>query len=117
MEWFVGIFVAAVLYFVWQGFRTRCPACGEMALHSKNSAREAETQETYALMKDSGLLKSLDEAGSSLSSKMSKPGYINAEFKCKACGHQFSRSTAIEWLTIRNKLGEEHALAEYKKIL
>lgn len=117
MEWFIGIVVAAVLYFVWQGFRTRCPACGEMALHPKNSARESANQEAYALMKDSGLLKSLDDAGSALGSEMSKPGYINAEFRCKACGHQFSRSTAIEWLTIRNKLGEDRALAEYKKIL
>ena len=87
-----------------------------MALHPRNSAREAEQREIYALMKSSGLLNSLDEADSSLGSKMSKPGYVNAQFKCKTCAHQFSRHVAIEWLTIRNKLGEERALAECKKL-
>ena len=116
MEWILVAVVATVLFFAWQGFRARCPACGVMALHPRNSAGEAEQRETYALMKSSGLLNSLDEAGSSLGSKMSKPGYVNAQFKCKSCAHQFSRHVAIEWLTIRNKLGEERALAEYKKL-
>lgn len=116
MELIIGVVVAVVLFFVWQGFRTRCPACGEMAMHPKDAARATEKQKTYEFMKNSGLLKSLDEAGSSLGSKMSKPGYVNADFRCKACGHHFSRQTAIEWLTIRNKLGEERTLAEYKKL-
>ena len=84
-------------------------------LHPRNSAGEAQ-RETCALKKSSGLLNSLDEADSSLDSKMSKPGYLNAQFKCKSCAHQFSRHVAIEWLTIRNKLGEERALAECKKL-
>ena len=116
MEWIVAVVVSAVLFFAWQGFRTRCPACGVMALHPRDAVGEAEQRETYALMKSSGLLNSLDEAGSSLGSKMSKPGYANAQFRCKSCAHQFSRHVAIEWLTIRNKLGEERALAEYKKL-
>lgn len=116
MELIIGVVVVAVLFFVWQGFRTRCPACGVMALHPKDAARAAKQQETYALIKNSGLLKSLDDAGSTLGSKMSKPGYENAEFTCKDCGHQYSRRIAIEWLTIRNKVGEERALDEYKKV-
>lgn len=116
MEWIIGVVVAAVLFFVWQGFRTRCPACGVMALHPKDAVREVEQRETYEYMKTSGLLKSLDEAGSALGSEMNKPGYANAAFKCKSCGHQFSRRIALEWLTIRNKFGEERALAEYKKV-
>ena len=47
---------------------------------------------------------------------MSKPGNMNAQFKCESCAHQFSRHVAIEWLTIRNKLGEERAQAEFKKL-
>ena len=47
---------------------------------------------------------------------MSKPGYVNAQFKCESCAHQFSRHVAIEWLTIRNKREKERALAEYKKL-
>ncbi len=115
MEWVVAVVASAVLFLVWQGFRTRCPACGVMALHPKDRAGEAEQRETYALLESSGLLNSLDEAGSSLGSKMSKPGYVNARFKCKSCAHRFSRDMAIEWLTIRNKLGEERALVEYEK--
>ena len=116
MEWIVAIVVAAVLFFAWQGFRTRCPACGVMALHFRDAIADAEQRETYEFMKSSGILNSLDEAGSSLGSRMSKPGYENARFRCKSCAQQFSRRMAIEWLTIRNKLGEERALAEYKKL-
>ncbi len=116
MEWIVGIIIVAILYFVWQGFRTRCPACGKMGLHPKDAVRESEKQETYELMRSSGLLKSLDDAGSSLGSEMSKPGYVNANFKCQACSHRFSRATAINWLTVSNKLGEERALTEYRKL-
>lgn len=106
MEWIIGLVLAAVLFFVWHGFRTRCPACGVMALHPRGAAREGA----------SGCLDSLDEAGSSFGSEVSKPGYTNARFRCKSCAHQFSRHVAIEWLTIANRLGEECALEEYKKI-
>lgn len=85
-------------------------------MHPKNAEREVEQRETSSPMKSSGLLNSLDDAGSSLGSKTSKPGYTSAQFRCKACAHQFSRSVALEWLTIRNKLGEERALAEYRTI-
>lgn len=116
MEWIIGIVLVAVLFFAWQGFRTRCPACGVMALHPKNLAGEKEQRESYELMRNSGLLESLDNAGSSLGSEMSKPSFVNTQFKCKACTHQFSRRVALEWLTIRNKIGEDCALAEYSKV-
>ena len=99
-----------VAFFTRQGFLARCPVCGVMALHPRNSAGEAQ-RETCALKKSSGLLNSLDEADSSLCLKMSKLGYVNAQFKCKSCTHQFSRHVVIEWLMIRNKLGEDCAQA------
>ena len=73
-------------------------------------------REMFENMKAIGMLDTLDQAGSKLGSVESKLGYVNSHFKCKACGHSFKRSAAIEWLTIRNKLGEERALDEYKKL-
>ena len=66
MEWAVAAVIAdiaTVLFFTRQSFLARCPVCGVMALHPRNSAGEAQ-RETYALMKRSGLLNSLDKADS-----------------------------------------------------
>lgn len=117
MEWIALATVATVMFFLWQGFRTRCPKCGVMALHPRDKAAEKEQAETFRLMQSTGLAKALDDAGSSLGSAHSKPGYINARFRCKACDYAFKRSIAIEWLTIRNKIGEERAIAEYVKLV
>ena len=117
MEWLALAFVAVVTWFVWHGFRTRCPKCGVMALHLHDKVAEKEQAETFRMMQSIGILKSLDDAGSSLGSSRSKPGYANALFRCKVCGHSFQRSTAVLWLTISNKVGEERALAEYSKLL
>lgn len=66
-------------------------------------------------MKSSGLLESLDQAGSAIGSS-AKPGYVNTPLQCKQCGHLFKRSTAAQWLTIANKVGEDTALKGYKEL-
>lgn len=116
MEMLVVLAITVVVFFVWQGLRTRCPVCGVMALHVRDRLAEDEQRQTFKSMQETGMLEALDRAGSSLGSGISKPGYVNALFSCKACGHQFKRQTAIEWLAIRNKVGEEKALSEYKKL-
>lgn len=78
----VVIVVMLVVLFIYNGFRTRCPYCGDYSLHPKD-----------------------EEAG-----------YTNAHFNCKNCNHSFSRKSALNWLTIANKLGEEKAIQEYKKL-
>ncbi len=115
MEWLVGAAVVAVLFFVWQGFRVRCPLCGTMALHPRDQAKADDQQSTYDAMKASGLLDALNSSGSGLG-EVAKPGYENRAFRCKSCDHRFTRRVAIEWLTIANKVGEGPALAEYKKL-
>lgn len=115
MEWVFVVF-AAVIYFTWQTLRTRCPACGVMILHTRDTTAEVAQRKKNELMKSRGLLNSLDAGGSALGSQMSKPSYANTRFICKSCDHHFTRGAAIEWLTIRNKLGEKHALAAYKDL-
>lgn len=116
MEWLVVVVVTAVAFFLWQGFRTRCPSCGAMALHPHDKAAEREQHETFESMKSTGLLDALDQARSSLGSASSKPGYVNAPFSCRACQHPFTRNTSTIWLTIRNKIGEERAQSEHRKL-
>lgn len=70
----------------------------------------------YEAMQESDMLNALKDADSSLSAEMSKPGFANAQFVCKSCGHKFNRRTSTEWLTIRNKIGDERALREYRKL-
>lgn len=119
MEMMLVLVIFTVAFFIWQGFRTRCPQCGDMALHPRDNVAEQSQREMLENMKAIGLLDTLDQAGSklgSVGSVGSKPSYVNSYFKCKACGHSFKRSKAIEWLTIRNKLSEKKALDEYKKL-
>lgn len=85
-------------------------------MHPHDKLAEQQQREDYENMQATGMLDALDQAGSSLGSATYKPGYVNARFKCKVCDHHFKRSEAIEWLTIRNKIGEERALVEYKKL-
>lgn len=115
MEWFLGL-AAIAGFFIWQGFRTRCPACGKMALHPRDAVAEAKQREYYEKMKSTGLLEGLDQVGSSLGTQRAKPGYANRRLRCRKCGHSFDRKTAVTWLTTANKLGEDVALREYQKI-
>ena len=86
------------------------------SLSTKDKEAEEKQKESYELLKESGLGDKLDEYGSELGSSMNKPGYSNSYFKCKSCGHSFSRKTALIWLTTSNKLGEEIAIREYRKL-
>lgn len=116
MEWLIGVAVV-IGFFVWQGFRTRCPLCGLSALHPRDEQRESEQRKRYESMQSTGMLGGLDRLGSSLGSERTKPGYNNRNLKCKSCGHAFGRREAVIWLTTSNKLGEEKALDEYKKLI
>ena len=94
------ILFAIICLFVFNGFRTRCPACGKYSLHPKDPEGEAEQQRMYDIAEWSRF----------------KPSYANRRLKCNSCGHLFDRHTAIIWLRTSNKLGEERALNEYRRI-
>lgn len=113
MFWLIVFAVAVVAYFVLQGFRTRCPNCGVMALHPRDAAAEQELRATYEMFKSSGLLDSLEAQGSEVA-KAARPGYENARFKCKACGEAFDRASSLRWLTLANKTTEENAIRLYR---
>jgi len=115
MEWFVGI-AAVAAFFIWHGFRTRCPACGKSALHPRDSAGEAKQRAHYQNLQSTGMLEGLDRVGSSFGTQRAKPGYANRRLRCKKCGHSFDRTTAVTWLAAANKLGEEVALREYRNL-
>lgn len=117
ITWIVLIILAVlILLFIYNGFRTRCPYCGDYSLHPKDKQAEEEQKKSYELLQETGLGNKLDEYGSEFGSSMNKPGYSNSLFKCKSCGHTFSRKTALIWLNIANKLGEETAIREYRKL-
>ncbi|EOE6249814.1 hypothetical protein ACUY0Y_004465 [Vibrio parahaemolyticus] len=116
MEMLIILVLAAIGFFVWQGYRTRCPKCGKVALHPKDKDAEEKQKQHYENLQKTGLLKSFDKAGVTFGSELAKPGYANALFKCKSCCWSFGRREAITWLTTANKLGENVALREYEKI-
>ena len=115
MEWVIGVAVV-VAWFVWHGFRTRCPYCGKTGLHAVDRDAEAKQAEHYELKKTLGFLDGLDNLGSSFGTAHSKPGYANRNFRCKDCQHTFNRRSAITWLTTANKVGDDVAIAEYRKV-
>jgi uncharacterized C2H2 Zn-finger protein len=110
-----AIVLVTVVYFFWQGFRTRCPNCGNMALHPKDEIAFKEQKNSYELMLNSGLLNSLGKSDSA-SGLTKKPGYINTPFRCAKCDSLFQRDIAANWLVISNKIGNDKAIEEYKKV-
>lgn len=115
MEWLAFVLVV-VGFFVYQGFRTRCPYCGAHSLHPKDTEAEKKAAKHYQDMKNTGMLDTLDSAGSELGSARSKPGYANRNLKCKKCGHSFDRRSAVIWASTSNKLGDTNAINEYRKL-
>ncbi|MEI8613579.1 hypothetical protein P4S54_07680 [Shewanella sp. PP-He15 brown] len=116
MEILIILALTAIVFFIWQGFRTRCPKCGKMALHPKDKDAEEVQKQHYENLKKTSLLSKLDESGVTFGSERAKSGYANALFKCKNCGWLFGRREAITWLTTANKVGENVALREYEKL-
>ena len=116
MELILIVIIIVAGFFIYNGFRTRCPYCGKYSLHPKDLGAEKKQSEYYENLKKSGLGDALDEVGSYFGSSANKPGYANAYFKCKSCNHSFSRKEAVLWLTTANKLGDETAISEYKKL-
>jgi transposase-like protein len=116
MEWF--FFAAAlVCYIVFQGLRLRCPLCSKYTIHPKNKEKEDYVKDNYENLKKAGLLDSLKGEYSPLSSKNTKPGYANAHFLCKSCGHNFSRKESMIWNRTAAKLGDDVAINEYRKVI
>ncbi len=111
--WIVG--GCAVAWFVYNGFRTRCPACGKYGLHRKDKAEHSKQRERYEALKDSELGDSQRRRGQNIETRY-KPGYANSRLRCKKCRHLFGRKLAIEWLRISNKHGDDLALREYCKL-
>ena len=116
MEWIVIFIIVVVGFFVLNGFKTRCPLCGEYSLHPKDEDANRDQTKHYNNLKKSGLGDALDEVGSSFGSAANKPGYANSHFRCKSCNHPFSRKQSVTWLTAANKIGEEKAIEEYRKL-
>jgi len=116
MEWIAILVLATIAFFIYNGFRLRCPSCGVYTLHPKDHEAEKEQKQHYENLKKTGLGDALDNKRSSLGNSGSKPGYSNAHFKCKSCTYSFYRKEAMIWLTTANKLGEETAKKEYQKL-
>jgi len=99
----LGFFIIG--FFVLNGRKSRCPNCGFYGLNQIDKKRETEKKEYYpdfsvtALPFRSPVLRQHDR------------------FKCKKCGHRFTRKTSTIWLKIENKLGKETALQEYSETL
>lgn len=105
MEWiFIVIFIAA--FFTYQALRLRCPLCAKYVIHPKDEKEEEKMKANYENYKKAGL-----------STERVKPGYTNASFLCKNCQHSFSRRESMIWTKASNKLGDEIAIKEYKKLI
>ncbi len=63
--------------------KTRCPACGTVAVHRRGSRHEDPSK--FMLL-------------------------------CIECGSNFDNGDAYDWETIAKKIGEDQAIAEYKKL-
>ncbi|MBN8739792.1 MAG: hypothetical protein J0H86_09825 [Xanthomonadaceae bacterium] len=111
MSWLMWLLAGSALlvtYSIYNGFRTRCPACGKYLLHRTDREAEAKQAEAYR--------NAQRVFGNSSPSFVSRPGYSTRNFRCSGCNHAFDRETAITWLGIANKLGEDVALTEYQKL-
>lgn len=116
MVW-IFLVLAVLCFFIYQGFRLRCPLCGEYAVHQKDTTKEDEAKVHYEKLKQTGMLDSLDKINNPLGSARSKPGYANANFSCNKCVHSFSRREAIIWSKTSAKLGDKVAIHEYQKLI
>ena len=98
----IGFFIIG--FFVLNGRKSRCPHCGFYGLNQIDKKRETEKKEYYP--------------GFSVTALPFRTKFLRQHdrFKCKKCGHEFTRKTSTIWLKIENKLGKETALQEYQKL-
>jgi hypothetical protein len=108
--WLLLIVALIVGFSIYNGFRTRCPACGAYALHPTDNEAQAAQAEAYRNAQRVF-------QGRPLPDFVERPGYSTRNFRCKDCNHPFDRGTAITWLTVANKLGEEAAVKGYKDVV
>jgi len=108
MEIAIILIMIVIGIFLYNGFRSRCPACGSYKLHPDDELANKLQREEYEMFRG------IDNGGA-LSSRY-KPNYANKQFKCLYCNHSFSRKESTIWLHTANKLGEEKAIMEYRKL-
>ncbi|MGB3988538.1 MAG: hypothetical protein WBK67_02475 [Minisyncoccales bacterium] len=113
MEVVIFIVLVVAIFFIYNGFATRCPNCGSYKLHAKDKEATKEDMRIYNMCKEIGATNYFQ---GSMMSIGEKPNYKNAKLKCNTCGYSFSRREALIWLTTANKLGKDIALREYKKM-
>ena len=113
MEVIIFIVLVVAVFFIYNGFTTRCPNCGSYKLHAKDEEATKENMRIYNICKEIG---ATDYFKGSMISIGEKPNYKIAKLKCNTCNYSFSRREALAWLHTANKLGEEVALREYKKL-
>ncbi len=104
MSWIIVIAIIIIGFCVLNGRKSRCPNCGFYGLNPIDKKRETEKKEYYP--------------GFSVTALPFRPKVLRQHdrFKCKKCGHRFTRKTSTIWLKIENKLGKETALQEYQKL-
>lgn len=105
------VFVGLILFFVSNGFKTRCPQCGVFGRHPKDAKATNEHNNASDLWQSSGLLTQLE--GSRIA-KNAEKGFHHDQIRCRSCGHVFDRSVSIQWHGIARKVGDEKAISEYK---
>jgi len=107
MEFIILLIFIVISIFIYNGFQTRCPNCGKYTLHAKDTEAIKEQIKMDEICNQIGMDDYIGKG---------KPNYTTTPFKCNSCKHPFDRKTALIWLTTANKLGEEIALEEYKKL-
>ncbi len=119
-----SILLIVIGVFIYNGFRTRCPNCGKYALHSKDTEAIIRQRQMNDISNKLGFNNAMNDLykESRFSNELEQhyldqqSSYASAIFRCNSCKHSFDRKTALIWLGTANKLGEEIALKEYKKI-
>lgn len=116
MIWIIiAVSTAIVLLFIFNRLRTRCPLCGKLSMNKKISNFKSEDSDIADIQSQlSELMKS--DPDSKQFAKDPNQGFANDYLQCKNCSHQFDRQAAMIWQKTANKLGEDKAIDEYKKL-
>ena len=123
MTWvIIGVFGILLAVFIYKGFRTRCPNCGQWGFntHTKeNNEYEERHKEEYpeinAFEKQlSDMMKSNPETRQFAKDPDNR--FANKLLTCKNCKHEFDRQTAMIWQKTAKKLGEQKTIEEYRKL-
>jgi hypothetical protein len=97
MENVVALLVVIFAVVIFNGFRTRCPSCGQVSIHPKVPV----DKEVEKMMRQIGDGRYADS-------------FATRRLRCKKCGQLFSRDEALAWGRIERTYGNEKAIEFYR---